>query len=97
MNKLLAVILAGTSALALTVTAVAADKAQSPDPVQKQAPGQTQPRSDPNGTVVDDAQAGAAVSAKEQEYLSGLKKCESLGGQQREQCVDAARKKAGQM
>jgi hypothetical protein len=97
MNKLLGMMLAGAAALALAGTAVAADKAKSPDPVQNQAPEQTQPRADPNGAVVDDAQAGAAVSAKEQEYLAGLKKCESLNGQEREKCVAAARKKAGQM
>jgi hypothetical protein len=97
MNKLLSTLLAGAAVLALVATAVAADKARSPDPVQNQAPEQTQSGSDQNSVVMDGAQAGAAVSAKEQEYLASLKKCESLNGQQREQCVGAARKKAGQM
>jgi hypothetical protein len=97
MNKLRLMLLAGAAALALATSAPAAERARSPDPVQNPAPEQSQPRADPNGAVVDDAQAGAAVSAREQEYLSGLKKCESLDGQQREQCVEAARKKAGQM
>jgi hypothetical protein len=97
MNKFLYSLLAGATALAWTATGAAAEKAKSPDPVQNQSPQQTQPAPDPNNVVVDDAQAGAAVSAKEQEYLVALKKCESLNAQQREQCVDAARKKAGQM
>jgi len=97
MNKLLSSLLAGATALVWVATASAADKANSPDPTQNQSPQQSQPAADPNNVVVDDAQAGAAVSAKEQEYLAALKKCESLDEQQRQQCVDAARKKAGQM
>ena len=97
MNKIPSMLLAGAAALAFSVAAVAAERARSPDPVQKESPEQTQPRADPNGAVVDDAQAGAAVSAKEQEYLASLKKCESLNGQQREQCVEAARRKSGEM
>jgi hypothetical protein len=40
---------------------------------------------------------GGDVSAKEQEYLAALKKCESLSGSQQTKCIEAAKKKFGQM
>lgn len=95
MKKILSMLLAVTAALA-----IAADPNQPRDePVQKNRvpAGVTPPASVQDGVVVDDAQAGAAVSAKEQAYLSGLKKCESLQAEKRQQCVDAARRKAGVM
>jgi hypothetical protein len=42
-------------------------------------------------------QPGGAVSAEDQELLSELKKCESLSGDMKTQCVDDAKKKAGKM
>jgi hypothetical protein len=42
-------------------------------------------------------QPGGDVSAREREYLADIKKCDSLSGDQMRQCVDAAKKKHGQM
>lgn len=65
---------------------------------QDQATNQdAQPSSDQAGMTADKSQAGADVSAKDQEYLAGLKKCESLEGDQKQKCIDAAKKKAGEM
>ena len=38
-----------------------------------------------------------AKAQPEQEYFVALKKCESLNGNQKTQCIDAAKKKFGQM
>ena len=100
MNQLVSILLSGAAALALSVPTFAADPNQSRDESvpRNQAPvNATPPGSVQDSVIVDDTQAGAAVSAREQEYLASLKKCESLNGQQRQQCVDAARKKAGNM
>jgi hypothetical protein len=95
MNKLLSTLLAGAAVLALSGVAVAADQEQSgnqPAP-QDQAPsGAAQP-----GSAQEPTQPGADLTAKEQEYLAGLKKCETLDGDQKQQCIDAAKKKAGEM
>jgi hypothetical protein len=40
---------------------------------------------------------GGDVSAKEQEYLAALKKCESLSGSEQTKCIEAAKKKYGLM
>ena len=100
MNKLVSMLLGAAAALTLSAAAIAADSDQpreAPVP-QDQAPaGATPPGSVQDGVILDDAQAGAAVSAKEQAYLAGLKKCETLQGNEKEQCIDAARKKAGEM
>jgi hypothetical protein len=37
------------------------------------------------------------ASKKEQEYLAALKKCEPLAGDDKQKCIDAAKKKFGQM
>jgi hypothetical protein len=37
------------------------------------------------------------LSAKEQEYLVALTKCESLNGSQKTKCIETAKKKFGQM
>lgn len=42
-------------------------------------------------------QPGGEVTAKEREYLAEIKKCESLSGEQKTQCMATAKKKAGQM
>jgi opacity protein-like surface antigen len=107
MNKLLSVLLAGAAALALSGVAVAADQSQAAQPgsdqggmttnQQSQTPSQAQPSSDQGGMTKNENQAGADVSAKDQEYLAGLKKCESLEGDQKQKCIDAAKKKAGEM
>ena len=40
---------------------------------------------------------GGDLTAKEQEYLVTLTKCESLSGTQKTTCIEAAKKKFGQM
>lgn len=40
---------------------------------------------------------GGDLTAKEQEYLVALTKCESLTGAQKTACIEAAKKKLGQM
>ena len=40
---------------------------------------------------------GGDLTAKEQEYLVALTKCESLTGSQKTACIEAAKKKLGQM
>jgi hypothetical protein len=84
MSKLLTLLTAGALALTLSGFAVAAEKAY--DSQKSQA---TQP--------ADPAAGGATVSQSEQEYLAALKKCDSLTSADKAACVDAARKKYGQM
>ena len=45
------------------------------------------------------AQTGQAgdVSQREQEYLAALKKCEPLAAGEKQKCIDAAKKRFGQM
>jgi hypothetical protein len=50
-----------------------------------------------NGAVTDGAQSGAEMTAKDRVYLGALKRCEPLQGNERQTCIEAARKKAGQM
>ena len=45
----------------------------------------------------DPNQAGGDVTAKEKEYLAQIKKCDQMSGDQKKQCITAAKKKAGQM
>jgi hypothetical protein len=45
----------------------------------------------------DPAAGGATASQRDQEYLASLKKCEPLTGTERSKCIDAARKKHGQL
>lgn len=45
----------------------------------------------------DPNQAGGDVTAKEKEYLAEIKKCDPLSGDQKKQCITAAKKKAGQL
>ena len=85
MNKSLAAVIAGALALALGGIVSAAEKDQNPEQPQVKQP------------VEDPAAGGATTSQKEQEYLAALKKCEPLTGAEKDQCIDAARKKYGQM
>ena len=50
-----------------------------------------------NSQPADPAAGGATASKNEQEYLAALKKCEPLTGSDKTQCVNAAKKKHGQM
>ena len=86
MSKLISMMAAGALAAAFGGFAFAADNDQ-----QTREP-QAQP------APVDDPAAGGATTTKAyQEYLVELKNCEPLSGAEREACIDAARKKHGQM
>ena len=45
----------------------------------------------------DPAAGAATASQRDQEYQAALKKCEPLTGTDKTKCVDAAKKKSGQM
>ena len=45
----------------------------------------------------DPAAGGAAAAKREQDYLSTLKRCESMTGAAKSQCIYAARKSYGQL
>lgn len=88
MNKLLSALPAGILVLAMNGFAVAqTEPGMTPKSAQQQTQQDTQIRAD---------QAGA-LSAKEQEYLVTLTKCESLSASQKTKCIEAAKKKFGQM
>ena len=108
MSKLLTMLTAGALALTLSGFAVAADKAydsqqaqasQPADPATggatTAAPAMSEKASTQQAT--DPAAGGATVSQSEQEYLAALTKCESLTGAEKTTCVEAAKKKSGQM
>ena len=42
-------------------------------------------------------QEGKDQTQREQEYLAALKKCEPLYGAEKDKCIEAAKKKLGQM
>ncbi|HVY06557.1 MAG TPA: hypothetical protein VHB46_11325 [Burkholderiales bacterium] len=101
MNKIL-MLTTATLAAVLLVTAGVAAAATPPDPTrngpQQPTPNRSNaPLQEQNSPIVDDAQAGAAVTPREREYLSSLKKCEPLAGDKKQACIDAARRKAGEM
>lgn len=53
---------------------------------------------EPSGTQEQPAPAATDQGKTDNEaYLAALKKCESLGADQRQKCVDAAKRKFGQM
>jgi hypothetical protein len=81
MSKLLALIGAGTLALSFSGIAAAADNTGQ----QAQPQQRTQ------------AQPGSAEQ-REQEYLAALKKCDSMSNAgEKQKCIDAAKKRHGQM
>ena len=47
--------------------------------------------------VADPAAGGATASEREWEYLTHLQKCEPLADAEKTKCIDAARKKYGEM
>ena len=84
MGKLSNMLSAGAVALTLSGFAAAADTDKNTQQPQTQQPA-------------DPAAGGAIASQREQEYLVALKKCEPLTGTDKTRCVDATRKKYGQM
>ena len=83
MSKILIIAMAGVLALTLSEGAAANDKDQN---------SQTQTRQ-----TADPAAGGATASEREWEYLTALQKCELLVEAEKSKCVNAARKKYGQM
>ena len=86
MSKTVIVLVAAILALALSEVAAPAEQ-------DKESP--QQPRVVPEAT--DPTAGGATASEREWEYLTALQKCELLVDDERNKCVDAARKKYGQM
>jgi hypothetical protein len=72
---------------------------QSNDPVQRnQTKNQArQAGADEGNMGRKPDQPGGKVSAEEQEYLTDLEKCDSMTGASKRTCVNAAKKKHGQM
>lgn len=88
MNKLLSALAAGMLVLVMNGFTVAQDEPQmTPRDVQQD----TQP-----DVKAQPVQPGD-LSATDREYFAALKKCESLSGSQKTQCIDTAKKKFGQM
>lgn len=94
MSKLLNMLMAG--ALALTLGGFAVAQNQPTDPAQSGATN-TPPAMSEEGSAGKQAEGGATVSGSEQEYVAALKKCESLSDTDKTKCIDAAKKKHGQM
>src|SRR6185436_14882230 len=90
MSKLLTMMTAGALALSLGGIVCAAERNPDGQQPKAQQPQAQQPMDDP-------AAGGATASQRDQEYLASLKKCEPLTGTERSKCIDAARKKHGQL
>jgi hypothetical protein len=90
MNKLLSALIAGATALILASgISAAADKSrptEDPPRASENQPG------DPGAVKTAPEQA-----AQDQEYIAALKKCDSLKGSDKQQCVDAAQRKFSRM
>jgi hypothetical protein len=84
MFKLLIILMAGVLALTLSEVAAAVDK-------DRNGPQQRIRQ------VVDPAAGGATASETEWEYLTALQKCESLAGPDKTNCIDATKRKYGQL
>jgi hypothetical protein len=84
MSKLITTLTAGALALALSGFAYAADEPQ------PSAQGQPKAEQSQPGQSTDTAK-------REQEYLTALKRCESLGGADKQKCIEAAKKKYSEM
>jgi hypothetical protein len=85
MSKPIIVLMAAVLALTLSEVAAPADQ----DKESPQEPRVPQ--------AADPTAGGATASEREWEYLTALQKCELLVDDERSKCVDAARKKYGQM
>ncbi len=84
MKKMPVVSMLAALVLSLSEVAAAADTDQDSQQRQTQQ-------------VADPAAGGATASQPEWDYLAALQKCELRTGEEKTQCVDAARKKYGQM
>lgn len=99
MNRFLSFSVGAMALMAVNVAGAANPDPSRSAPVPPQpTPNPTmQPVPDDNGAVSDGAQSGAEMTARDRVYLGALKKCEPLQGTERQACIDAARKKAGEM
>ena len=95
MSKLLTMMTAGALALSLGGIVCAAEKNPDGQQPKAQQPKAQQPQA--QQPMDDPAAGGATASQRDQEYLASLKKCEPLTGTERSKCIDAARKKHGQL
>lgn len=95
MSKLLTMMTAGALALSLGGMVCAADRNQDGQQPKAQQPKPQQPQA--QEPIDDPAAGGATASQRDQEYLASLKKCEPLTGTERSKCIEAARKKHGQL
>ena len=98
----------GPSAMAQDAAAKEATTAQTPgtdsnaqQPAEPADPGQSNATKAPQakseeGSAGKKAEAGATAAPSE-EYTAALKKCDALTGNEKSECVDAAKKKYGQM
>jgi len=84
MNKLLTILVPAVLALTLNGFSVAADKDMGSQQPQAEQPA-------------DPAAGGATATQRDQEYLALLKKCELLTAPDKAKCVEAAKRKYGQM
>jgi hypothetical protein len=101
MSKLLTMLM--VAALALTMSGfAAAQNQQPPDPAGSGATV-IPPAMSENGSAAQQpadpsaAAGGATASQRDLEYSAALKKCEPLTSAEKTRCVDAARKKSGQI
>jgi uncharacterized membrane protein YebE (DUF533 family) len=105
MSKLLTMMTGGALVLSLGGMVCAADRNQDSQQPKAQQPKAQQPQAQQPKTqqpqaqepIDDPAAGGATASQRDQEYLASLKKCEPLTGTERSKCIDAARKKHGQL
>ena len=93
MNKLLSALTAGIMILAMNGFALAQDVPAARQPNTQQS---AQPATQQDTQAQPAGQAGDA-SAKEQEYSAALKKCETLSSSEKVKCIEAAKKKLGEM
>ncbi len=91
MSKLINMMVAGALAITMGGWVFAADSDQSSGETQSQQPAVQDP------IVNDPAAGGATASQSYQEYLVELKNCEPLTGDERQKCIDSARRKHGEM
>jgi uncharacterized protein HemX len=85
MRKLIGTLTVGALALGLSGFAYGADQPQPGTQSQEPRAEQNQP-----------GQSGDSAK-REQEYLTALKRCESLGGTDKQKCIEAAKKKYSEM
>ena len=92
MSKLLSLLTAGTLALAASGFVSAAD-----EPYPSTQTGQNQNETTP-GNQPGQNETTPGTDQKSAEYLAALKKCDAINNAgDRQKCVDAAKKKHGQM